>query len=174
MMRALLLSAMLVCGTAHAESRAVSSAVGVALGAAALHSGAGEHPAAPVGGAWGRLAVSDACYVEAEAAGSWWMYGGSLANFDQRWARGALSLGCSAGTRATRVAASLGPAVSLRSTGIDAQKYWRANSVQPGLRYRMGFLVPVGERWQVDILMGGSTHGWVFDHDLLLQGGVRW
>ncbi len=174
MRRALPSLLLLVAGAVQAEPQPVASAAGLALGAAALHSGAGEHPAAPMGGVWGRLALGDACYLEAELAGSWWLYGGSLAGFDQRWARGAGTVGCSAGTRAARVAASVGGGVSLRSTGIEAQKDWVANSVQPGLRYRMGFLIPVGERWQVDVLTGGSTHAWVFDFDLLVQGGVRW
>ncbi len=169
----LLLAFLLPLGSARAASEPVAGAAGLALGAAALHVGSGEHPLAPVAGLWARFPISEACYLEPEAALGRRAEGGSIAPFDRRYYRAALGVGCSAGTRATRVALSLGPAVSLRSTTITGEGY-AARSLAPGLRYRAGFLIPIGQRIQFDILAGGSNHGWVFDHDLLLQGGVRW
>ncbi len=171
----LLLIALLPVGTAQAECPPVAPAVGVALGTVALHVGSGEHPLAPMVGAWGRIPLGAACYLEPEAALAWRSEGGEVASFDRRFYRAAVGLGCSAGTRATRVALSIGPSFGYRFTGIDGMGApYKARSFSPGLRYRAGFLVPLGQRMQLDILAGGSTHDRVFDHDLLLQGGVRW
>jgi hypothetical protein len=161
------------CSPAHAAPAPVSSAAGMALGTAALHVGSGEHPLAPLIGLWGRLPLGDACFLEPELAAARRREGGALASFERRYYRGALGLGCSAGTRATRVALSLGPALGYRHSRI-VDEPWSASSLAPGLRYRAGFLIPLGERLQLDLLAGGSTHGRVVDHDLLLQGGVRW
>lgn len=163
-------------GTARAEAPPVARAAGLSLGAVALHSGSGEHPLAPMVNGWARLPLGDACYLEPELGLARRGEGGNLASFGRRYARAAVGLGCSAGTRATRVAVSVGPAVSYRHTVIDTlyEQGYAAASLAPGLRYRAGFLVPLGDRVQLDILAGGSTHGWVFDHDLLIQGGVRW
>ncbi len=158
----------------HAARRPVASAAGLGLGAAAVQAGSGEHPLAPLVGGFGRLALGRHCYLEAEASLARRAEGGDLAVFDERWTRGAAGLGCSAGTHATRVAASLGPAVTWRSSSLQAEERWQASSLRPGLRYRTGFLIPVKERWQVDLLMGGSSRGWVLDSDLILQAGVRW
>ena len=161
--------------TARADAPPVANAAGLSLGAVALHSGSGEHPLAPLLGGWARLPLGAACSLEPEAALGRRGEGGSLASLNRRYYRAALGLGCSAGTRATRVALSMGPAVSFRHTTIDTsgQRY-TARSTAPGLRYRAGVLIPLGKRLQLDILAGGSTHGLVFDHDLLLQGGMRW
>jgi hypothetical protein len=169
----LLALALLASPRARAGSAPVSSAAGVALGAVALHVGSGEHPLAPMTGFWGRLPLNEACYLEPELALARRSEGGSLATFDRRYYRAAVGVGCSAGTRATRVAVSLGPVLSYRLTDIVGEP-WSAASLAPGLRYRAGFLIPLGARVQLDLLAGGSTHGRVVDHDLLLQGGVRW
>jgi hypothetical protein len=169
----LVVAVLLPAGVARAGAPPVAKAAGLSLGAAALHVGSGEHPLAPMVSGWARLPLGISCYLEPEIAVARRLEGGSIASFDRRFYRAAVGLGCSAGTRATRVAASLGPALSYRDTRI-ADEPFLAHSLSPGLRYRAGFLVPMGERVQVDILAGGSTHGRVFDHDLLLQGGVRW
>ncbi len=178
-MRSLLvlaLSALLPLHSARAASPPVARAAGLAVGAMALHVGSGEHPLAPSVGIWGRLPLGAACYLEPELAAATRGEGGSVADFQRRYARAALGFGCSAGTRATRVAASIGPAVGYRHTTIATphEQDYTAGSLAPGLRYRAGFLIPLGDKLQLDILAGGSTHGTVFDHDLLLQGGVRW
>jgi len=172
----LALAALLPLGTARADSPPVARAAGLTLGTMALHVGSGEHPLVPTIGAWGRFPLGAACYVEPELAVARRNEGGTIAGFQRRYARAALGLGCSAGTRATRVAVSIGPAISYRHTTIDAlyEQRYTADSLAPGLRYRAGFLIPLGERVQLDLLAGGSTHGKVVDHDLLLQGGVRW
>jgi hypothetical protein len=172
----LALAALLSVGSASAEAPPVARAGGLSLGALALHSGSGEHPLAPQLGGWVRLPLGAACYLEPELGLGGRSEGGNVARLHRRYVRAALGLGCSAGTRATRVALSVGPAMSYRHTTIDAlyEQGYTAASLAPGLRYRAGFLIPLGERVQLDILAGGSTHGLVFDHDLLLQGGVRW
>lgn len=172
-----LLAAAMVPRPARAESPPVSAAAGLALGASALHVGSGEHPLAPLVGVWGRVPLGAACYLEPEAALSRRSEGGDIASFDRRCYRAALGLGCSVGTRATRVALSVGPSLSYRFTRIDGDGLgapYHARSFSPGLRYRAGFLIPVAEHLQIDLLAGGATHGRVFDHDLVLQGGVRW
>ncbi len=167
-----LLALALAASPAWAETTS-HRAAGIGIGATALHVGSSEHPLAPAVTGWARLPLGASCYTEPELAMARRAEGGEVAAFDRRYYRAALSLGCSAGTRATRVAASIGPAVSYRLTLVNDGAY-QARSLAPGLRYRAGFLIPLGARIQLDVLAGGSTHGRVFDHDLMLQGGVRW
>jgi hypothetical protein len=172
--RSLPLLAMLAVPMAVANAEEPRSAGGAALGVAALHAGSGEHPLAAVMGGWVRVGLGEACHLEPELTLGRRSEGGSLARVQGHWYRGALGVGCAAGTRATKVTASLGPAVTYHHTVIEADERYRASSLGLGLRFRAGFLIPVGERLELDLLAGGSTHGRVVDHDLLLQGGVRW
>ncbi len=168
------LALLFTTGPARAAEPLPVRAGGLALGAVGLHAGSGEHPLAPALGGWVRTPLGSSCFLEPELAGARRREGGSLASIDLGWARAAVGLGCATGTRAVKVAASLGPAISYRWTAVSAEERWRAASLAPGLRYRAGFLLPVGPRMELDILAGGSTHGLVFEHDLMLQGGVRW
>ena len=167
-----LLAALVALAAGAAEP--LRPAAGLGLGAVAIESGSGEHPLAPALGAWGRLPLGPVLHVELETALARRSEGGALAAFDERWYRAALGLGCSAGSRRARVAASLGPAFGLRVSRIEAAQRWRASSAAAGLRWRGGLLLPLWTHGQLGLLAGGSTRGRAVDFDLLLEGGVRW
>jgi len=155
-----------------ASAALAQGAAGLGLGALALHTGSGEHRLAPALSGWGRVALGQACHAEAELGLARHAEGGPTVPFDERWTRGALGVGCSTGTRAARVAASLGPALTWRRTTIDGR--WTARALGAGVRWRGGFLVPLGEHGELDVLAGGASRGPVFDFDLTVQGGARW
>jgi len=149
-------------------------AAGLALGAGAVQVASGDHEIRPLAGLWARLHLGRACFVEVGADATRRLDDGAVVRLDERWVRGALAAGCTAGRERLKVAAAVGPAVTWRDTAVTGAREWRATAVEPGVRYRAGLLLPLGERWEADLLFGGATRGHDHDQEVVLQGGVRW
>ncbi|MFH1466961.1 MAG: hypothetical protein ABIO70_21440 [Pseudomonadota bacterium] len=157
-----------------APALAQPPAAGLGAGVLAGHVGSGEHRLAPALNAWARFPLGGACYLEPAALLARRAEPSAAATFQERWSRAELGLGCATGTRAVQVAGALGPALTWRHTNLDTGQDWQADVLAPGLRWRGGFLIPLGSRIELDLLAGGATAGRVVDFDLLLHGGVRW
>jgi len=156
------------------SSAGAAGAAGLALGAGAVQVASGDHELRPLGGLWGRLGLGPACFLEAGVDATRRLDDGDVVRLDERWARGALTAGCSAGRQALRVAVAVGPALTWRDTRVAGEEAWRATALQAGVRYRAGLLLPLGGSWEADLLFGGSTRGGDHDQELVLQVGVRW
>lgn len=157
-----------------AAATAQPPAAGLGAGPLAGHVGSGEHRLAPALNAWIRLPLGHACFIESAALLARRGEPSAAATFQERWMRGEVGLGCATGSRAAQVAGSLGPALTWRHTELDAARAWQADVLAAGLRWRGGFLIPLGDRAELDLLAGGASAGPVVDFDLLVQGGMRW
>ncbi|MBN1335158.1 MAG: hypothetical protein JXB39_04300 [Deltaproteobacteria bacterium] len=160
---------MSIPGPARAEG-----AAGLAFGAAAVHVASAEHELRPLVGLWGRLGFGRGGFAEVEASGTRRIEDGGVVQVDERWARGALTVGCRTGPRALEVAVAVGPALTYRDTVVVGEDRWRATALQAGVRYRAGLLLPLGRRWEVDLLFGGASRRRNHDQELVVQGGGRW
>jgi hypothetical protein len=157
-----------------AAAAAQPPAAGLGAGVLAGHVGSGEHRLAPALDAWARVPLGKACYLEPAVLLSRRAEPGAAASFQERWTRAEVGLGCATGTRAVQVAGSVGPAMTWRHTDLDAAQTWQADVLAAGVRWRGGFLIPLGDRAELDLLAGGASAGPVVDFDLLVQGGMRW
>ncbi len=154
--------------------QALADGAGFLIGPLLVEQGDGQHLLQPAGGLWWRADPGERLCVEVEGMASRRVVGDSPVSFDQRWARGALTVGLRFGQGETELTAGLGPSVTFQETLVEAEERWRGSAITPGLRMAIGVHLPDWRGWGAAITAGASTRRWAVDQEMVARLGRRW
>lgn len=140
--------------------------------------GSGRHLVQPALQGWVTLAPTATFAPTFEVMATHRADAGGVYRYAAWWGRVSGVVSWTAGTRATRLHAGLGPALSLRAGHLssDAETFDRRpiRSVQGGVRARLALQGPLGPRLAGTWHVAATTRGLSVDYDTGLGLGVRW